>query len=301
MNPATVAAEHKFPTYEETRGSLSSAPRGAKAQAVIFWGGGANGGNLDANGNFNLGASAGHCWGNVSPMPTSSGITFNGGTGVTAGPGVPGVLGGLAMGGAITFNSSTFPGDIVFHAPSGAAIASITSAGAMYLAGRCLLASGCSNTTWEPSKWNDQGTVQYNNNCYNYANDKITNTNAQPGRGSGFPNSNPWDPSNITVYNIQEATLNDGLLFVGWTFPGNTYDCGNGHLVYMAVWDYEDFHFWRVDQTGLGAWSHKAGSISAQNVDWNGNTITNPLTSNVGQYTDNGGFYCTCGGSVNIN
>jgi serine/threonine-protein kinase len=25
MNPATVAAEHKFPTYEETRGSLSSA------------------------------------------------------------------------------------------------------------------------------------------------------------------------------------------------------------------------------------------------------------------------------------
>ena len=43
----------------------------------------------------------------------------------------------------------------------------------------------CPKTVWEPSKWNDHGTVQYNNNCYNYASNLRTNTFAQPGRAHG--------------------------------------------------------------------------------------------------------------------
>jgi hypothetical protein len=38
---------------------------------------------------------------------------------------------------------------------------------------------------FNPGKWNNNPTILRNNNCYNYANDKITNTFAQPGRGSG--------------------------------------------------------------------------------------------------------------------
>ena len=36
-----------------------------------------------------------------------------------------------------------------------------------------------------PAQWNADLKTRRRNNCYNYANDKITNTFAQPGRGSG--------------------------------------------------------------------------------------------------------------------
>jgi hypothetical protein len=36
---------------------------------------------------------------------------------------------------------------------------------------------------YEPNRWNDDLTVLQNNNCYNYANDLVTNTFAQPGLG----------------------------------------------------------------------------------------------------------------------
>lgn len=39
---------------------------------------------------------------------------------------------------------------------------------------------------FNPSKWNNDLHVRRNNNCYNYAKNKITNTFAQPGRGSGL-------------------------------------------------------------------------------------------------------------------
>ena len=38
---------------------------------------------------------------------------------------------------------------------------------------------------FRPAYWNALAFTQHNNNCYNYANNKATNTFAQPGRGSG--------------------------------------------------------------------------------------------------------------------
>src|SRR5689334_1218391 len=35
---------------------------------------------------------------------------------------------------------------------------------------------------YEPNIWNNDPNIRRNNNCYNYANNKITNTFAQPGR-----------------------------------------------------------------------------------------------------------------------
>ena len=54
-------------------------------------------------------------------------------------------------------------------------------------------------------KWN-KPCVQPYNNCYNYANDKITNTFAQPGRFSGKP------ITELTVAQVLAAVESDGWL-----------------------------------------------------------------------------------------
>ena len=54
-------------------------------------------------------------------------------------------------------------------------------------------------------KWNDDSYITRNNNCYNYGNDQITNTFAQPGKGSG------QQYENITAKEVQAAAIRDGL------------------------------------------------------------------------------------------
>ena len=154
----------------------------------------------------------------------------------------------------------------------------------------------CSNTTYDPERWNDffcggdgcGGDIQLNNNCYNYAVDRVTGTFAQPGLFSG------QEHTADTVAAVRTAALADGLRWVGWNFPGNAFNCNGGHLVHLGVKPNDDYHWWRLDRV-QGTWSHKRGDDPAMNVDFGGQTITNPLTSNRGGYTDNGGFYCACG------
>lgn len=57
---------------------------------------------------------------------------------------------------------------------------------------------------YEPNRWNVPFTIA-NNNCYNYANNKATNTYAQPGRGSG---------DMLTAFvpaSVRNSAVNDGL------------------------------------------------------------------------------------------
>lgn len=54
-------------------------------------------------------------------------------------------------------------------------------------------------------RWNTDALIQDNNNCYNYANDKITNSFAQPGTGSGHPYTE------LTPAAMLEASVSDGL------------------------------------------------------------------------------------------
>gem|GEM_PF-3765122 len=97
----------------------------------------------------------------------------------------------------------------------------------------------------------------------------------------------------------------DGLQFLGTSFPGNTYDCGNGHLVFSAVdlppqfFPFGDYHVWRYDQV-TGLWSHKPGSTLAKQTDASGIPITNPLLADRGYYDCIVGFFCTCGSLANI-
>ena len=55
------------------------------------------------------------------------------------------------------------------------------------------------------ARWNTT-CVQPNNNCYNYANDKITNSFAQPGEASGKP------ITELTVAQVLAAVESDGWL-----------------------------------------------------------------------------------------
>ena len=55
-------------------------------------------------------------------------------------------------------------------------------------------------------RWNSFSLVRENNNCYNYANDKITNSFAQPGTASGHP------ITSMTPQGVLRAAESDGLV-----------------------------------------------------------------------------------------
>ena len=86
---------------------------------------------------------------------------------------------------------------------------------------------------WEgaTNTWGHDYAIR-NNNCYNYANDKVTNTFAQPGKGSG----REW--AAITNDEIREAARRDGLVLVdnpaGGGIP-NISKNGPYHLVALVV------------------------------------------------------------------
>ena len=69
---------------------------------------------------------------------------------------------------------------------------------------------------YNPEKWNDSSETLLNNNCYNYANQKITDTMAQPGKASGNPITPP-----LTADKTLSATISDGLakMDVPKTYP----------------------------------------------------------------------------------
>lgn len=235
--------------------------------------------------------AAGHCYGGViPPVPPGGTVSF---FPLSAPPGM-----GIAKNGNLYFlgeifqNSTTFPGPVVMR--NGSTItASVTNQGQLYLRGKCRNSTGCSNTAWEPSVWDTDPYIREHNNCYNYANDTRTDTYAQPGTASG------QGIQQMTVDEVRSAALRDGLTWVSWDFPGNNYDCGTGHLVYMAVWPNTDYHWYRLDQA-RGRWSHKLGGGTPRDFDNSLVQIIEPTSANRGNYVLNGGYYCTCGEHASI-
>lgn len=134
-----------------------------------------------------------------------------------------------------------------------------------------------------PSYWNVGGSRQYNNNCYNYANNKATNTFAQPGRASiGTAGS-------MTCAAVRAAAIGDGLEPIS-DYPSWPLDFKKGvALVTGYVGSTPDYHWYRLDSNGT--WSHKPGGGTARNTDESGNTITDPRTANRGGYANFCGFF----------
>jgi hypothetical protein len=131
---------------------------------------------------------------------------------------------------------------------------------------------------YNPGAWNIPAVQPYNN-CYNYANNLITNTFAQPGRATGHMYTA------LTCGSVQPAAQSDGLVPVA-NFSG-TLAAGKGWYVALVIWPNADFHWYRQDK--VGCWSHKPGSTAVRNVDNAGHAITDPKTCNRGPYTT----FCT--------
>jgi len=133
--------------------------------------------------------------------------------------------------------------------------------------------------SFNPHKWNDDSNVQTQNNCYNYACDIITNSFAQPGRGSGAVFTT------FACGNVGTGATNDGLAASGK--PNAT--PAQGQYVALVMADGIDFHWLRQDVDAT--WSQKHGTGPAINVDDAGNAITDPETCNRSIYTDFCGYF----------
>lgn len=131
---------------------------------------------------------------------------------------------------------------------------------------------------FDPGKWNITSVQPYNN-CYNYANDKITNTFAQPGRGSGTMYTN------LLCSDVSAAATRDGQISVS-NAASTPMD---GHFIALVVAPNYDYHWYRLDSNGM--WSHKPGSTAARNTDNSGALIADPRSCNRGPYTDFCGFF----------
>lgn len=129
---------------------------------------------------------------------------------------------------------------------------------------------------YEPSSWN--GGSMTMNNCYNYANNKRTNTFAQPGRASG------QTAIGMSCAVVHAAAVRDGLEPI--TDP---YDPSYKTAVALVVAPGEDYHWYRRD--AYGAWSHKPGQTAATNLDNSGSPINDPQYADRGPYTDFCGYF----------
>jgi hypothetical protein len=133
-------------------------------------------------------------------------------------------------------------------------------------------------STTDFSEWN--GSHQGSNNCYNYASNYITDTFAQPGRGTG------QQYGAINVTEIHAAAVRDGY----------TDACRGGKkrnlFVGFTIWQGVDYHWYRRTEPegGQVRWCHKPGGTPARNYDDSGQKITDPSTADRGPYTIWGGF-----------
>lgn len=132
---------------------------------------------------------------------------------------------------------------------------------------------------FDPGKWNNDPNIRTRNNCYNYANDKITNTFAQPGRGSGQMFSA------LDCGDVGSAAQRDGQIPVA----AASSTPAEGHFAALVIWPGADYHWYRLDNNAQ--WSHKPGQTPARNTDNSGNPINDPRTCNRGNYTSFCGFY----------
>ncbi|QRK06881.1 LamG domain-containing protein [Archangium violaceum] len=133
--------------------------------------------------------------------------------------------------------------------------------------------------SFEPSYWNGNDR-QGSNNCYNYTNNKATNTFAQPGKASG----NQATVMDCAV--VRQAAINDGLEPIS-DYPSTLLNFKSGAALVVAPG--YDYHWYRLDENGT--WSHKPGGTPATNLDNSGNVITDPRTANRGPYTQFCGFF----------
>jgi hypothetical protein len=166
----------------------------------------------------------------------------------------------------------------------GACVAKVTS-----ICGRSCADDSCSIPTYNPDYWNDGGTAQDNNYCYNYAANKRTDTKAQPGRAAGVMCGSPH--SGCSAEEAARLATADG--FIPTTLQVGCAD--NRALVALFGREEGDFHWYRQDRDGT--WSHKRGYDVAKNTDASGHLITDIENFDRGDYPILVGYFCVCSSS----
>lgn len=180
-----------------------------------------------------------------------------------------------------TYLLSTAPalsGDVATHVRSSIGLPWNPEAANLKVGVSCPVCQAADAPPYNPSLWNIPSVQPYNN-CYNYANNQITNTFAQPGRATGNPITSDSCPG------VQPSAISDGLTlsnnFASPLAPGQ------GWYVALVIWPNIDYHWYRQDN--VGCWSHKPGSGAATNLDNSGNAISDPQTCDRGPYS----VFCT--------
>lgn len=146
------------------------------------------------------------------------------------------------------------------------------------------LAQTCAVPAYQPDFWNFYTDILRRNNCYNYSNNKRTDTFAQPGKASGQMYTA------LTCPEVENGAISDGLTPFAGSCPS-----GENKIALVVAPDF-DYHWYRMDTNGL--WSHKPGGTNATNLDNSGNIITDPETADRGNYTDFCGYFCTCSDDI---
>ncbi len=132
---------------------------------------------------------------------------------------------------------------------------------------------------FNPTFWNS-GTTRNNNNCYNYATNRRTDTFAQPGRATCA------GTSTMACSNVTAGAVSDGALTVPSCAASTQSPRWYMALVIAPGYDY---HWYRKASNGY--WGHKPGSTAAKNTDNSGNIIYDPQTANRGPYTQFCGYF----------
>jgi hypothetical protein len=133
--------------------------------------------------------------------------------------------------------------------------------------------------------WNDGGTIQGGNNCYNYASNYRSDTFAQPGLAAGQQYTSL---SGCAVAAGQRSAKDGAIADKLIDTPLADNKCPKkGHLVALVIAPGFDFHWFRKGPNGR--WSHKPGSTQARITDNSNNLITDPRTADRGPYTQ----FCT--------
>jgi len=134
-------------------------------------------------------------------------------------------------------------------------------------------------------------TKEPNNNCYNYGTDILTNTFAQPGRGTG----QKWQKN--TCDDVKRAAIADGLQWLGTTLPSQK--PAVGHYITLLIWPNNNFHWVRLDDNGK--WSHKAGGTPVKNKDNKGLDITDPSKQDFSPWSQFCGYMLVVPSNTTIN
>lgn len=139
---------------------------------------------------------------------------------------------------------------------------------------------------YRPRLWYDRNTRLYNN-CYNYANNKITGvsptTAAQPGKAHGALINGKTCPDLIAAVQADGLVLKPDF--------ASPLGANQGWYVALVINPGVDYHFYRQDADGC--WSHKIGRAPVTGGDHLGNVITDPRTCRRGDYTQFCGFAVT--------